>query len=74
MTNVRWVQEGKIKLTIYDNPMAKEVLAVPEESLKEVIAVIRSGLHHNKWVSQDTRDNLSNWCDREEEYLKGLST
>lgn len=69
------MQKDAICFTIYDNPMAKEVLAVPEESLKEVIAVIRSGLSHNKWISQDTRDNLTEWCDREEAYLKkGSST
>lgn len=63
-------KEGEINLTIFDHPMAKETLSVPEESLKEVIAIIRSGLKHVKWISETTHDNLTTWCNEEEEYLK----
>lgn len=65
-------KEGEIKFTIIDHPMASETLAVPEESLKEVVAIIRSGLSHVKWISKDTRNNLKKWCDDEEAYLKQL--
>lgn len=48
--------------------MSSEILAVPEENLREVIAVIREGLKSVK-VSRDTKYNLTNWCNEEEEYL-----
>lgn len=48
--------------------MAKEILAVPEEYLQEVINVIRAGLKVTK-VSSSTKHNLKKWCDEEEEYL-----
>lgn len=51
--------------------MASEILTVPEESLEEVIRVIRAGLGHTR-VSSDTRRNLKKWCDEEEKYLKSL--
>lgn len=53
--------------------MASEILSVPEESLREVIAVIRAGLRATKDcvdVSKDTRKQLKKWCDEEEEYLE----
>ncbi len=50
--------------------MAKEILAIPEGSLVEVIKVIRNGLKHSK-VSNETRRNLKQWCDEEEDYIKG---
>lgn len=49
--------------------MASEILAVPEERLREVIKVIRAGLKHTKNVSRDTRHNLLKWCRDEEAYL-----
>jgi len=49
--------------------MAKEILAIPEESLPEVIAVIRQGLRYVN-VSRATRWSLLEWCRAEEEYCK----
>lgn len=49
--------------------MARENLSVPEESLAEVIEVIRAGLEVAVEVSEDTRRNLLRWCDEEQEYL-----
>lgn len=51
--------------------MASEILAVPEEHLATVIAVIRTGLKHVK-VSKEVRDQLKQWCDDEEDYLERL--
>jgi hypothetical protein len=51
----------------------KETLAIPEESLEEVIRVIRAGLKTlDKFVSSDTRRNLGKWCKDEEDYLRRL--
>ena len=50
--------------------MAKEILSIPEENLKEVIGVIRIGLGHIRFISEETRANLTKWCDEEEEYLQ----
>ena len=50
--------------------MAKEILAIAEEDLPEVIAVIRAGLSQVE-VSEDVRSQLIKWCDDEEEYLSG---
>ena len=50
--------------------MAKEILAIPEESLPEVIRVIRAGLTYfrlpSKNVSDETKDRLIDWCDKME--------
>ena len=54
--------------------MASEILSVPEESLAEVIRVIRTGLKNAKFISKDTRRNLKFWCDQEEAYLKELAS
>jgi hypothetical protein len=54
--------------------MASEILSVPEESLAEVIRVIRTGLKNAKFISKDTRANLKKWCDEEEAYLKELAS
>jgi len=54
--------------------VASEILSVPEESLAEVIRVIRTGLKNVKFVSKDTRHNLKKWCDEEEAYLKELAS
>lgn len=51
--------------------MAKEILAIPEEALGEVIRVIRMGLEVAD-VSDDTRTALTLWCDDEEEYVARL--
>ncbi len=55
--------------------MTKEVLAIPEENLEEVIMIIRAGLNTLKAserISKDTETNLEKWCKEEEEYLKKL--
>lgn len=54
--------------------MAKEILAIPEQRLGEVIRVIRAGLatKNLKKVSQDTRKGLKGWCDDHAKYLKRL--
>ena len=48
--------------------MAKEILAIPEEQLLEVVMVIRAGLQVVD-VSRETFDELTKWCNEEEEYL-----
>lgn len=53
--------------------MASEVLAVPEENLAEVIKVIRAGLRTTT-VSNETHEQLTNWCDAEERYLKDMAS
>jgi hypothetical protein len=53
--------------------MASEILAVPESSLAEVVAVIRAGLQAVE-VSVETREALSNWCNEslsEEDEIDG---
>lgn len=52
--------------------MAKEILAIPEDYLHEVIAVIRAGLQ-NKSVSEETYSELRKWCDEEENYLSMIN-
>ena len=51
--------------------MAKEILAVPEEHLEEVILVLRTGLKTAK-VSKEVHERLSRWCDEEEKYIERL--
>ena len=47
--------------------MAKEILAIPEESLNEVIIVIRTGLSYVKDdISDETIEQLKHWCDKME--------
>jgi hypothetical protein len=41
--------------------MATEILAIPEESLPQVIAVIRAGLQATD--NESVREALANWCD-----------
>lgn len=53
--------------------MANEILAVPEDSLAEVIRIIRAGLKAAKKVSRNTLERLTEWCDEEEAYLKRLA-
>lgn len=51
--------------------MAKEILAIPEQFLSEVIMVIRNGLSSTdlSFLSDETVEQLEKWCDEEEEYL-----
>jgi hypothetical protein len=49
--------------------MASEILTVPEEHLRDVIKVVRTGLSHTKTVSKEVRDQLTKWCREEELYL-----
>jgi hypothetical protein len=49
--------------------MASETLSVPEEHLREVIAILRAGLKAKKRVTPAVREALEQWCADEEEYL-----
>ena len=49
--------------------MASEVLAVPEEDLAAVIAVIRAGLAALPSTPAHVRDALLHWCAEEDAYL-----
>jgi len=51
--------------------LATEILSVPEEHLQEVIDIIRAGLHKKKDVTPEVFERLIEWCDEEEQYLKG---
>lgn len=51
--------------------MAKEILAIPEHHLEDVIHVIRRGLKFTK-IDDAVRENLTIWCDKEEKYLATL--
>lgn len=54
--------------------MASEILSVPEEHLEDVIYVIRRGLQSTKkGIDKKVFEQLTKWCDEEEEYLKRLS-
>ena len=55
--------------------MAKEVLAIPESHLSEVIAIIRAGLSvlESSNITDETRIYLREWCDGEQEYLENIS-
>jgi len=51
--------------------MAIETLNIPEQYLKEVILVIRAGLDiTNETISSSVKEQLTTWCDEEEEYIK----
>lgn len=50
--------------------MATEVLAVPEEHILDVIAVIRAGLSLQE-VPPPVKEALNKWCDEHEAYMKG---
>lgn len=53
--------------------MAKEILAVPEEHLEDVIYVIRRGLSSTKkGIDKEVFEMLTKWCDEEDEYVKRL--
>lgn len=55
--------------------MATETLSVPEDNLHDVIKVIRVGLENiisvpfMDQISNETREQLTRWCDEEEAYL-----
>jgi hypothetical protein len=53
--------------------MASEILAIPEENLADVIAVIRIGLNNVRNLHADVREHLTKWCDDEEAYLERLA-
>lgn len=57
--------------------MAKEILAVPEEHLADVIKVIRAGIEVISFdqdsVDSEVIEQLTKWCDSEEAYLKDLA-
>jgi hypothetical protein len=57
--------------------MAKEILAVPEEHLADVIKIIRAGLEvvafDRNSVDPEVIEQLTEWCNDEEEYLKNLA-
>ena len=53
--------------------MAKEILAVPEEKLEEVIHIIRTGMKHVETIDSEVEEQLKKWCDSEEEYLESIS-
>lgn len=55
------------------NLMAKELLAISEEDLHYVIAVIREGLN-TVIVPEPLYEFLTEWCDAEEGYLEALGT
>ena len=46
-----------------------EQLNVPEEHLLEVIAIIRRGLRASRKVTPVVREQLTKWCDEEEQYM-----
>ena len=63
--------------------MSKEILAIPEDKLREVIYVIRAGIKYSQaipldplvkleTISYETIESLTLWCDQEEEYLNML--
>lgn len=56
--------------------MAKEILAVPEQYLGDVIKVIRTGLLFMAQVEQPPDsalvEQLTKWCDEKEAYLRSM--
>lgn len=53
--------------------VSSEALYVPEESLLEVITVLRAGLKTLKSkVSVETQLSLEEWCSEEEAYLRAM--
>ncbi len=49
--------------------MGKEILAIPEENLQEVIKVIRAGLYHPHLpkITSEVFENLIEWCNEMED-------
>jgi hypothetical protein len=50
--------------------VAKEILAVPEEQLAAVVAIIRAGLAATPDAPERARRRLTCWCDDMDDYLK----
>lgn len=48
--------------------MGQEMLVIPEEHIKEVTKVLRTGLRHTQ-VSEEVNEHLIKWCDEQEEYI-----
>jgi len=69
------VTRGNLNVYYFERreEMAREILSIPEEKLSEVIAVIRQGLKHLTDVSDETRKQLTEWCNKEEDYLKRMA-
>jgi hypothetical protein len=44
--------------------MGKEVLAIPEEFLQQVVQVIRRGIEEVDDLDDEVREQLERWCDR----------
>lgn len=52
--------------------MSKEILVIPEDKLLETIKVLRAGLkatENDKTISNETREQLTKWCDEENVYI-----
>jgi hypothetical protein len=49
--------------------MAKEVLCIPEDYLREVIDVIRLGIISLPDIREEVKEALLDWCIAEENYL-----
>ena len=53
--------------------MAIEVLYIPEHRLVEVIQIIRRGMEAKDiFVSPETKEALTEWCDEEEGYVREI--
>ena len=50
--------------------MAKEVLAIPEDNLLEVVGIIRAGLRAKRKITPEVYEALTAWCDEEEAYMR----
>ena len=57
--------------------MAKEILTIPEEMLKDVLVVIRLGIDSATGdrgptlIEYKTEKMLEEWCDSADKYLRG---
>ena len=52
--------------------MAKEILAIPEQHLADVVLIIRRGLEIERSIHPDCREALEEWCEGEEAYLRRI--
>ena len=51
--------------------MSKEILAIKDEDIPEVVKVIRAGLRFlGDKVTQETQLALNRWCNREMQHIK----
>jgi Lar family restriction alleviation protein len=53
--------------------MAKEVLAIPESHLADVVALIKFGLSYSLAVDPLVKTNLEKWCFEQQQYLARLA-